>query len=146
MFFFRELSGHFPRAEVSAPGRRLSCLGEKITPHLALETLPQLRLETTADHLDRRQISNTRLMENGLGGKWGALRDVTLAWEALTCSHELNVSGFFLHRNGRLYSELCGELFSESAQPVTDGGQNRVMQPSAPSLVKCDWATIKNMA
>ena len=48
---------------------------------------------------------------------------------------------FFLSRNGRLYGKLGAALFPECVQPVTDGGQNIVMPPSVPSLVKCDWAT-----
>ena len=78
-------------------------------------------------------------------GKWFALRDVILGREALTGAHELNVPRFFLCRNGCLYGELGAALFPECVQPVTDGGQNIVMPPSVPSLVKCDWATIKNM-
>ena len=81
-----------------------------------------------------------------MGGMWLSLRDVTWGREALTGSHKLNVPRFFLCRNGRLYGELDAALFPEGVQPVTDGGQNRVMPPSAPSLVKCDWATVKNMA
>ena len=77
---------------------------------------------------------------------WFALRDVNLGREALTGAHELNVPRFFLCRNGCWYGELCAALFPEGVQPVTDGGQNRVMPPSVPSLVKCDWGNIKNMA
>ena len=76
------------------------------------------------------------------------LRCMTWTWggEALTGSHELNAPRSFLCRNGRLYGELGAALFPEGVQPVTDGGQNRVMPPSVPPLVKCNWATIKNMA
>ena len=78
--------------------------------------------------------------------EWFALRDVICGREALTGAHELNVPRFVLCRNGCLYGELGAALFPKSVQPMKDGGQNRVMPPSVPSLVKCDWATIKNMA
>ena len=65
MFFCHDLGGHCPLEELSAPGGRLSCLNEKITPHLALETLQQLRLETVAGLLDRREMSN-----HSLEGEW----------------------------------------------------------------------------
>ena len=81
MFFCHELGGHCPQGELSAPGGRLSCLNENITPHLALEKLQQLRLVTVAGLLDRREISNHSLEGEWLGGgggKWLALRDVIL--------------------------------------------------------------------
>ena len=65
LFFFHELGGHYPLEELSAPGGRLSCLNENITPRLALETLQQLPLETVAGLPDRRKMSNY-----SLEGEW----------------------------------------------------------------------------
>ena len=124
----------------------MSCLNEKITPHLALETLQQLRLETELAFRIVEKCPIIRLKKNGFGGKWFALHDVIWGREALTGGNELNVPRFFPCRNSCLYGELGAALFPEGVQPVTDGGQNRVMPPSVPSLVKCDWATIKDMA
>ena len=83
---------------------------------------------------------------SGLCCKWFVLRDVIWGREAFTGAHKLNIPRFFLCRNGCLYGELGAALFPKGVQPVTDGGQNRVVPPSVPSLVKCDWATIKKMA
>ena len=74
-FFCRELSGHCPREEPSAPGQ-LSPLSERMTPHLALETLQQPGLKTVAGVLDVREMSN-----HSIEGEFsGRLRHVQLSW------------------------------------------------------------------
>ena len=64
MFFCHELGGHCLLEELSAPGGRLSCLNEKKTPHLALQ---QLRLETVAGLLYRREMSSHSFKGEWLG-------------------------------------------------------------------------------
>ena len=135
MSFCHQLFGHCPLEELSAPEGRLSCLSEKIPPHLALETSQQVRFETVAGLLDCREMSDHSLEEEWLGGKWFVLRDVIWGRKPLTGAHELNVYRFFLSRNGCLYGELGAALFQEGAQPVMDGRQNIVMLLCVPSLI-----------
>ena len=51
---------------------------EGLTPHLALETLQQLQLETAAGHLDRREMSN-----HSLEGEWLGRQVVCATWRDL---------------------------------------------------------------